>query len=98
MHTVRSRYGLVFFNSNPDLGSLSGCRPKIQISTMARLCGLSLALLVLYVFSVSIHPHVRHTWWTQTVGAFCITVVLIGINQAIVQKYLSIPKCRDAQK
>lgn len=50
------------------------------------------------LFSVSADPRTRHTVWTQTIGACFTTLVLIGINQAIVQKYLSIPKVRDAQK
>lgn len=42
-------------------------------------------------------PTVRHSIWALAIGGYVTWVSIYGINQAMVQRYLSVPTLRDAQ-
>lgn len=53
-----------------------------------------------YHFSVSSFnpdPKVRHSFWTLTFGATFTWLALYAVNQALVQRSLSVPTLRQAQ-
>ncbi|XP_022250400.1 sodium-coupled monocarboxylate transporter 1-like [Limulus polyphemus] len=48
-------------------------------------------------FNFNPDPTVRHTVWNLAVGGYFTWVSIYGVNQAMVQRYLSIPTLRGAQ-
>jgi hypothetical protein len=49
------------------------------------------------VFSFDPDPTARHTVWTMTIGGYFTWVAIYGVNQAQVQRALTVPRLRDAQ-
>ncbi|CAG0905526.1 unnamed protein product, partial [Darwinula stevensoni] len=43
-------------------------------------------------------PTVRHTFWTLAVGGYFTWIAIYGVNQAQVQRYLTVPTLRQARK
>lgn len=42
-------------------------------------------------------PFKRHTFWSIMIGGFFTSLTVYGSNQATIQRYVSVPKVRDAQ-
>ena len=40
----------------------------------------------------------RHSFWSQTVGGYFTWMTIYGVNQTMVQRYLTVPTIRTAQK
>lgn len=45
----------------------------------------------------SFNPTIRHTFWTQVIGGSLMTLSLYGANQAMIQRYISLPNTKKAQ-
>ncbi|XP_064647860.1 sodium-coupled monocarboxylate transporter 1-like [Lineus longissimus] len=48
-------------------------------------------------FNFDPDPTARHTVWSMTIGGYFTWVAIYGVNQAQVQRALTVPKLRDAQ-
>ena len=49
------------------------------------------------LFSFSPDPLERHTCWSLVVGGVFLWTAIYGVNQAQVQRYLSVPSLKKAQ-
>ncbi|XP_076348604.1 sodium-coupled monocarboxylate transporter 2-like isoform X2 [Tachypleus tridentatus] len=49
-------------------------------------------------FNFSPDPTVRHTVWSLGIGGYFTWLAVYGVNQAMVQRYLTIPTLKSAQK
>lgn len=48
--------------------------------------------------SLNPDPLIRHTFWTVSIGSLVHWTNIYGTNQTMVQRYLSIPTLKKAQK
>ncbi|CAG0918825.1 unnamed protein product [Notodromas monacha] len=46
----------------------------------------------------SMNPTVRHTWWSLVIGGYFTWIAIYGVNQAQVQRYLSVPSMAHTRK
>jgi Na+/proline symporter len=49
-------------------------------------------------FNLDFGPYVRHTFSTSFIGAFITTCLIYDTHQAMIQRYLSLPSLKEAQK
>ena len=49
------------------------------------------------LFDFDPSPFKRHTFWSIMIGGFFTSLTVYGSNQATIQRYVSVPKARDAQ-
>ncbi|XP_046813768.1 sodium-coupled monocarboxylate transporter 2-like [Vespa crabro] len=52
----------------------------------------------LIFFNMDVSPYARNTFWGMTIGMTTTWLVHLGIHQGCVQRYLSVPKERDAKR
>ncbi|KAF7417403.1 hypothetical protein HZH68_000056 [Vespula germanica] len=52
----------------------------------------------LIFFNMDVSPYARNTFWGMTIGMTMTWLVHLGIHQGCVQRYLSVPKERDAKR
>ncbi len=50
-----------------------------------------------FFFSMNPDPLVRNTFWTVTMGGFCLTLTAIAIHPGSVQRFISLPTIAKAE-
>ena len=58
---------------------------------------MDLVILFTNRFSMNVDPTIRHTFWNVVVGGGLFWTAVYGINQAQVQRVLSLPSLRKAK-
>lgn len=53
---------------------------------------------IYFIFSFDLDPTVRHTFWTVCIGSFVSWLSYCSVNQAMVQRCLSMPTLKMANK
>merc|ERR1719334_649031 len=64
---------------------------------LPQILGLAKQTGRLQFFGLSPDPTVRHTLWTQVIGGCFVYLSLYAVNQAQVQRLLTLPTLRKAQ-
>ncbi|XP_018354072.1 PREDICTED: putative sodium-dependent multivitamin transporter isoform X1 [Trachymyrmex septentrionalis] len=48
--------------------------------------------------SIDLDPTVRHTWWSLLLGGLCTYLVVVGVNQAHIQRMLTVKNMQASQR
>ncbi|XP_018372823.1 PREDICTED: putative sodium-dependent multivitamin transporter isoform X2 [Trachymyrmex cornetzi] len=48
--------------------------------------------------SIGLDPTIRHTWWSLLLGGACTYLILVGVNQAQVQRMLTVKNMQASQR